>query len=121
MSIPTAQVATAVKKRADQIRRDQPEDDIRPRDKKSIAIMGGIFAAALVLVFLLFKLILGDFGPAGNDKSYEVPDVRGMTVEDAQLADGVKDVFEIVVRFSALGNLCSGADRRAVSGGGTQP
>ncbi len=60
--------------------------------------MAGIFAAALVLVFLLFKLILGDFGPAGNNKSYEVPDVRGMTVGEAQLMDGVKDVFEIVVK-----------------------
>ena len=98
MSIPTAQVATAVKKRADQMRRDQPEDNIRPRDKKSIAIMGGIFAAALVLVFLLFKLILGDFGPAGNNKSYDVPKVLGKTVEEAQLMDGVKDIFEIVVK-----------------------
>ena len=98
MSIPTAQVATAVKKRADQMRRDQPEDNIRPRDKKSIAIMGGIFAAALVLVFLLFKLILGDFGPAGNNKSYDVPNVLGKTVEEAQLMDGVKDIFEIVVK-----------------------
>ena len=51
-----------------------------------------------MLVFLLFKLILGDFGPAGNNKSYEVPDVRGMTVGEAQLMDGVKDVFEIVVK-----------------------
>ena len=100
MPLPTAQVATAVKKRTEQVRRDEPEEELRFRDKKSIAIMAGIFAAALVLVFLLFKLILGDFGPAGNDKSYEVPDVRGMTVEDAQLADGVKDVFEIVVKGS---------------------
>ena len=100
MPLPTAQVATAVKKRTEQVRRDEPEEDLRFRDKKSIAIMAGIFAAALVLVFLLFKLILGDFGPAGNNKSYEVPDVRGMTVEDAQLADGVKDVFEIVVKGS---------------------
>ena len=80
MSIPTAQVATAVKKRADQMRRDQPEDNIRSRDKKSIAIMGGIFAAALVLVFLLFKLILGDCGPAGNNKSYDVPNVLGLSL-----------------------------------------
>ena len=90
MPLPTAQVATAVKKRTEQVRRDEPEEDTRFRDKKSIAIMVGIFAAALVLVFLLFKLILGDFGPAGNNKSYEVPDVRGMTVEDAQLAAGVR-------------------------------
>ena len=98
MPLPTAQVATAVKKRTEQVRRDEPEEDVRFRDKKSIAIMAGIFAAALVLVFLLFKLILGDFGPAGNNKSYEVPDVRGMTVEEAQLTDGVKDIFEIVVK-----------------------
>ena len=98
MPLPTAQVTTAMKKRADQQRRSEPEEDFRFRDKRSIAIMAGIFAAALVLVFLLFKLILGDFGPAGNNKSYEVPDVRGMTVEEAQLADGVKDIFEIVVK-----------------------
>ena len=98
MPLPTAQVTTAMKKRADQQRRSEPEEEFRFRDKKSIAIMVGIFAAALVLVFLLFKLILGDFGPAGNNKSYEVPDVRGMTVEEAQLTDGVKDIFEIVVK-----------------------
>lgn len=98
MPLPTAQVTTAMKKRADQQRRSEPEEDFRLRDKKSIAIMAGIFAAALVLVFLLFKLILGDFGPAGNNKSYEVPDVRGKTVEEAQLMDGVKDIFEIVVK-----------------------
>ena len=98
MPLPTAQVTTAMKKRADQQRRSEPEEDFRFRDKRSIAIMAGIFAAALVLVFLLFKLILGDFGPAGNNKSYDVPDVRGMTVEEAQLADGVKDIFEIVVK-----------------------
>ena len=98
MPLPTAQVTTAMKKRADQQRRSEPEEEFRFRDKKSIAIMAGIFAAALVLVFLLFKLILGDFGPAGNNKSYEVPDVRGKTVEEAQLTDGVKDIFEIVVK-----------------------
>ena len=98
MPLPTAQVTTAMKKRADQQRRSEPEEEFRFRDKKSIAIMAGIFAAALVLVFLLFKLILGDFGPAGNNKSYEVPAVRGMTVEEAQLTDGVKDIFEIVVK-----------------------
>ena len=98
MPLPTAQATTAMKKRADQQRRSEPEEDFRLRDKKSIAIMAGIFAAALVLVFLLFKLILGDFGPAGNNKSYEVPDVRGKTVEEAQLMDGVKDIFEIVVK-----------------------
>ena len=47
---------------------------------------------------LLFKLILGDFGPAGSNKSYTVPDVRGMTVEEAQEAEGVKDIFTVHVQ-----------------------
>ena len=98
MPIPTAQVASAVKKHTGEVRRE-PEDDEPPRrDKRSIAIIAGIFAAAVLLVVLLFKLILGDFGPAGSNKSYTVPDVRGMTVEEAQEAKGVKDIFTVHVQ-----------------------
>ncbi|MCI6678918.1 MAG: Stk1 family PASTA domain-containing Ser/Thr kinase [Vescimonas sp.] len=98
MPIPTAQVASAVKKHTGEVRRE-PEDDEPPRrDKRSVAIIAGIFAAAVLLVVLLFKLILGDFGPAGSNKSYTVPDVRGMTVEEAQEAKGVKDIFTVHVQ-----------------------
>lgn len=98
MPIPTAQVASAVKKHTGEVRRE-PEDDEPPRrDKRSIAIIAGIFAAAVLLVVLLFKLILGDFGPAGSNKSYTVPDVRGMTVEEAQEAEGIKDIFAVHVQ-----------------------
>ena len=98
MPIPTAQVASAVKKHTGEVRRE-PEDDEPPRrDKRSIAIIAGIFAAAVLLVVLLFKLILGDFGPAGSNKSYTVPDVRGMTVEEAQEAEGVKAIFTVHVQ-----------------------
>ena len=98
MPIPTAQVASAVKKHTGEVHRE-PEDDEPPRrDKRSIAIIAGIFAAAVLLVVLLFKLILGDFGPAGSNKSYTVPDVRGMTVEEAQEAKGVKDIFTVHVQ-----------------------
>ena len=98
LPIPTAQVASAVKKHTGEVRRE-PEDDEPPRrDKRSIAIIAGIFAAAVLLVVLLFKLILGDFGPAGSNKSYTVPDVRGMTVEEAQEAKGVKDIFTVHVQ-----------------------
>ena len=98
MPIPTAQVASAVKKHTGEVRRE-PEDDEPPRrDKRSIAIIAGIFAAAVLLVVLLFKLILGDFGPAGSNKSYTVPDVRGMTVEEAQEAKGVKNIFTVHVQ-----------------------
>ena len=98
MPIPTAQVASAVKKHTGEVRRE-PEDDEPPRrDKRSVAIIAGIFAAAVLLVVLLFKLILGDFGPARSNKSYTVPDVRGMTVEEAQEAKGVKDIFTVHVQ-----------------------
>ena len=98
MPIPTAQVASAVKKHTGEVRRE-PEDDEPPRrDKRSVAIIAGIFAAAVLLVVLLFKLILGDFGPAGSNKSYTVPDVRGKTVEEAQEAKGVKDIFTVHVQ-----------------------
>ena len=97
MPLPTAQVASAVKKRTAEVRRDDYRDEPPRRDKNSLAIIVGIFAAALVLVVLLFKLILGDFGPASSNKSYPVPDVRGKTVEEAQLMDEVKDIFYIEV------------------------
>ncbi len=99
MPLPTAQVASAVKKHTGELRRErEAEEELPRRDKKSIAIIAGIFAAAVLLVVLLFKLILGDFGPAGSNKSYPVPDIRGKTVEEAQEMEGVKDIFLIEVQ-----------------------
>ena len=99
MPIPTAQVASAVKKHTGELRREREAEEEPPRrDKKSIAIIAGIFAAAVLLVVLLFKLILGDFGPAGSNKSYPVPDIRGKTVEEAQEMEGVKDIFLIEIQ-----------------------
>ena len=99
MPLPTAQVASAVKKHTGELRREREEEEEPPRrDKKSIAIIAGIFAAAVLLGVLLFKLILGDFGPAGSNKSYPVPDIRGKTVEEAQEMEGVKDIFLIEVQ-----------------------
>ena len=99
MPLPTAQVASAVKKHTGELRREREEEEEPPRrNKKSIAIIAGIFAAAVLLVVLLFKLILGDFGPAGSNKSYPVPDIRGKTVEEAQEMEGVKDIFLIEVQ-----------------------
>ena len=99
MPLPTAQVASAVKKHTGELRREREAEEEPPRrDKKSIAIIAGIFVAAVLLVVLLFKLILGDFGPAGSNKSYPVPDIRGKTVEEAQEMEGVKDIFLIEVQ-----------------------
>ena len=103
MPIPTAQVASAVKKHTVEQRNeteddgDDDEDEMPQRDRKSTAIIVGIFAAAVLLVVLLFKLIFGGFGPAASNKSYTVPSVIGMTVEEAQELEGIKDVFQIEV------------------------
>ncbi len=103
MPIPTAQVASAVKKHTAEQRDeaeddgDDDEDEMPQRDRKSTAIIVGIFAAAVLLVVLLFKLIFGGFGPAASNKSYTVPSVIGMTVEEAQELEGIKDVFQIEV------------------------
>ncbi len=51
----------------------------------------------MLLVVLLFKLIFGGFGPAASNKSYTVPSVIGMTVEEAQELEGIKDIFQIEV------------------------
>ena len=69
--------------------------------EKSFAVdntVVSIVSVLIVLVVLLFKLILGDFGPAGSNKSYPVPDIRGKTVEEAQEMEGVKDIFLIEVQ-----------------------
>ncbi len=97
MPLPTGEVTIAMKKRTAEARREEREEEPPQRDKRSLAIIVGIFAAAVVLVLLLFKLILGDFGPAGNNKSYTVPSVIGKTVEEAQEMDEVKDIFYIEV------------------------
>ncbi len=103
MPIPTAQVASAVKKHTAEQRDeteddgDDDEDEMPQRDRKSTAIIVGIFAAAVLLVVLLFKLIFGGFGPAASNKSYTVPSVIGMTVEEAQELEGIKDIFQIEV------------------------
>ena len=44
---------------------------------RGIAIMAGIFAAALVLVFLLFKLILGDLAPPATARAMRFPMCAG--------------------------------------------
>lgn len=102
MPLPTGEVNIAMKKRTAEARREEREEEPPQRDKRSLAIIVGIFAAAVVLVLLLFKLILGDFGPAGNNKSYTVPSVIGKTVEEAQEMDEVKDIFYIEVLGTRL-------------------
>ena len=66
-------------------------------EKKRIAIIIGAFAGALLLIFLIFTLIFNGFGGGGDSSGHKVPDIRGMTVEDAKKLEGIKDIFTIEV------------------------
>ena len=66
-------------------------------EKKRIAIIIGAFAGALLLVFLIFTLIFNGFGGGGDSSGHKVPDIRGMTVEDAEKLEGIKGIFTIEV------------------------
>ena len=77
---------------------DEPERRRSSRQKSGAttgALIGVGVAAALLLVFFLFRGIFDSFGASGNE-AYTVPSVLGYTVEQAQELEGVKDVFEIV-------------------------
>lgn len=65
------------------------------QDKKRMAIIMGGFAAALLLIFVVFKVIFGGMGKTNPSDSYEVPNVLGYTVEQAMNLPGVKNVFTI--------------------------
>lgn len=66
-------------------------------EKKRMAIIIGAFAGALLLVFLIFTLIFNGFGGGGDSSGHKVPDIRGMTVEDAEKLEGIKGIFTIEV------------------------
>ena len=66
-------------------------------EKKRMAIIIGAFAGALLLIFLIFTLIFNGFGGGGDSSGHKVPDIRGMTVEDAEKLEGIKDIFTIEV------------------------
>ncbi|MBD9227102.1 MAG: Stk1 family PASTA domain-containing Ser/Thr kinase [Clostridiales bacterium] len=66
-------------------------------EKKRIAIIIGAFAGALLLIFLIFTLIFNGFGGGGDSSGHKVPDIRGMTVEEAEKLEGIKGIFTIEV------------------------
>lgn len=66
-------------------------------EKKRMAIIIGAFAGALLLIFLIFTLVFNGFGGGGDSSGHKVPDIRGMTVEEAKKLEGIKDIFTIEV------------------------
>lgn len=98
MPVPTAEVASAVRKKKQQ---EKPEKPDKPRtdevDKKKAALVIVAVLAALSLLAVLFITIFGGFGERGSGKSYDVPNVIGLTVDEANALEEVKDIWYIDV------------------------
>ena len=67
------------------------------QEKKRMAILVGAFAGALLAIFLIFTLVSGGFkGDTGAD-GYKVPNIVGMTVEEAEKLQSINGIFKIEV------------------------
>lgn len=87
----TVPVRTAEKSH---VRRSEDDDEPPASGGKQTVLIGAVVIAALAVVFLLFKGILGSFSVPAVDQ-YQVPNVLGMTIEEAENDPRVKGIFEI--------------------------
>lgn len=74
--------------------RDEDEEPRRAGSGKRGVLVGAVTVAAVAVVIVLFKTILGSFAPAAVDQ-YQVPDLYNMTIEDAENDPRIEGVFEI--------------------------
>ena len=87
----TVPVRTAEKSH---VRRSEDDDESPASGGKRTVLIGAVVIAALTVVFLLFKSILGSFSAPAVDQ-YQVPNVLGMTIAEAENDPRVKGIFEI--------------------------
>ena len=87
----TVPVRTAEKSH---VRRSEDDDESPASGGKRTVLIGAVVIAAFTVVFLLFKSILGSFSAPAVDQ-YQVPNVLGMTIEEAENDPRVKGIFEI--------------------------
>ena len=90
--IPTAEVVSAMNKKKKDEKKTLRKDEGLNK-KLLFGIIGG-FTALLLLIFAGFKIF--NFDDSGKG-AYEVPNILGYTVEQAEKLPGVKDVFKIEV------------------------
>ena len=74
--------------------RDEDEEPRRAGSGKRGVLVGAVTVAAVAVVIVLFKTILGSFAPAAVDQ-YQVPDLYNMTIEEAEDDPRIEGVFEI--------------------------
>lgn len=74
--------------------RDEDEEPRRAGSGKRGVLVGAVTVAAVAVVIVLFKTILGSFAPTVVDQ-YQVPDLYNMTIEEAENDLRIEGVFEI--------------------------
>ena len=74
--------------------RDEDEEPRRAGSGKRGVLVSAVTVAAVAVVIVLFKTILGSFAPAAVDQ-YQVPDLYDMTIEEAENDPRIEGVFEI--------------------------
>ena len=74
--------------------RDEDEEPRRAGSGKRGVLVGAVTVAAVAVVIVLFKTILGSFAPTVVDQ-YQVPDLYNMTIEEAEDDPRIEGVFEI--------------------------
>ncbi len=74
--------------------RDEDEEPRRAGSGKRGVLVGAVTVAAVAVVIVLFKTILGSFAPAVVDQ-YQVPDLYNKTIEEAENDPRIEGVFEI--------------------------
>ena len=74
--------------------RDEDEEPRRAGSGKRGVLVGAVTVAAVAVVIVLFKTILGSFAPAVVDQ-YQVPDLYNMNIEEAENDPRIEGVFEI--------------------------
>ena len=75
-------------------RRERDEEPCRAGSGKRGVLVGAVTVAAVAVVIVLFKTILGSFAPTAVDQ-YQVPDLYNMTIEEAENDPRIEGVFEI--------------------------
>lgn len=86
--------------------RDEDEEPRRTGSGKRGVLVGAVTVAAVAVVIVLFKTILGSFAPAVVDQ-YQVPDLYDMTIEEAENDPRIEGVFEIQKAGSEFAPTCS--------------
>ena len=98
MPISTTEVTSALKKQQEQQQKNQTEmRRDRHKQKRNVALLIGGIVGAVALIVILFTLILKSFGGHKVNGTYEVPNILGYTLEEAQELESIRDVFEIKV------------------------